>query len=300
MKRRPQGPARPLHARFAQQCLRVRCLRVMPVLIFTVTLLPATLLPARAEVKPNPYETIVERNPFGLKPPPPPADLTASVPVTPPTPPATVVLTGITSILSGPRALLEIVPGPGKPMIKPILREGERVESVEVVSINVEKNEVVIRNGTLVTNLTFKVASSTPGPATPPGALPPVLPGMPQPPAHQAAQSPFAAAQASRNAVMVAGGAQPAPVSPNNAVAGFGGVGGNGGGTDASGFRSIPSRNIRSTAPQPELPRDQQHLLIELNRVANEGRGGPPLPPTMFNPSPTPLSLPGNGGGGDQ
>src|SRR5262245_33655253 len=82
-----------------------------------------------ADAKVNPYEPIVERNPFGLKPPPPPDPDAGKPPPPPPAPLATVDLTGITSILSSKRALLEIVPGPGKPMIKPILAEGERVES---------------------------------------------------------------------------------------------------------------------------------------------------------------------------
>src|SRR5688572_1338751 len=128
---------------------------------------------AWADTSVNHYEMIVERNPFGLKPPPPPPD-PSEISKPPPTPPATVELTGITSILSSKRALFEIIPGPGKPMIKPILAEGERIESVEVVSINVDKNEVTVKNGGLVTNLTFKVAKS--GPSAPTGAVPGSIP----------------------------------------------------------------------------------------------------------------------------
>src|SRR5437763_5237458 len=80
-----------------------------------------------AEAKSNPYLTIVDRNPFGLKPPPPPADPTPPAPVVPP---AKVILTGITSLFgpSNKRALLEITEQePGKPpeTKKPILKEGE-------------------------------------------------------------------------------------------------------------------------------------------------------------------------------
>jgi len=79
------------------------------------------------EAQNNPYQAIVERNPFGLKPPPPPPDPT---PVAPVTPPGKVILTGITSMF-GPthRALLEITEqeaGKGATTRKPILREGER------------------------------------------------------------------------------------------------------------------------------------------------------------------------------
>src|SRR5881396_1588014 len=165
-------------------------------------------LPALAEATSNPYEVIVERNPFGLKPPPPPAP--------PPTnegqatPPAQVEVTGITSILSSKRVLLEIIPGPGKPMLKPILAEGERVESVEVVSINVEKNEVTIKNGPITTNLTFKVAKASPAPAPTAGLNPAAgHPIVVQP----TIQTPFSQnpAAAGRNNVIVAGGSPSAP-----------------------------------------------------------------------------------------
>src|SRR5688572_18158868 len=163
---------------------------------------------AWADTSVNHYEMIVERNPFGLKPPPPPPD-PSEINKPPPTPPATVELTGITSILSSKRALFEIIPGPGKPMIKPILAEGERIESVEVVSINVDKNEVTVKNGGLITNLTFKVAKSGPTPAVP-------VPGTIPPPA-----APTQAASSGRYNVMVGGGNtsvtpdSPAPVVPS-------------------------------------------------------------------------------------
>src|SRR4249920_1654844 len=118
------------------------------------SLLVGTCASLWADAKVNPYQAIVERNPFGLKDPPPPDPDAGKPPPPPPAPLATVELTGITSILGPPRALLEIIPGPGKPMIKPVLAEGERVESVEVVSINIQKNEVTVKIGSTVTNLT--------------------------------------------------------------------------------------------------------------------------------------------------
>jgi hypothetical protein len=124
----------------------------------------------------NPFAGIVDGNPFRLKPEPPPAP-EPTAPIAPPAPLATVEVTGITDILNSRRALLEIVPGPGKPMLKPILGEGERVESVEVVSINVARGEVMVRNGTVLTNLALKVAKA-------PAATPPtekVLGGQTQP-----------------------------------------------------------------------------------------------------------------------
>jgi len=254
---------------------------------------------AWADAKPNPYDLIVERNLFGLKPPPPPD---ANPPPGPPAaPPAQVEVTGITSILTSKRALLEIIPGPGKPMIKPILAEGERVESVEVVSIDVEKNEVTIRNGGVVTNLTFKVIKS------PPSAPAPTLAGI-VPPPHagsviaQPIQTPSSynqnPAASGRNSVMVAGGnsgaapasayppgVPPAPVSPTIgtptiATPNIPPPPPTPGGADV-GFRQIPSRNIRTTTPQGQIDPDQQRILMEANRLVHPNY--PPLPTSPLN-----------------
>src|SRR4051812_46163730 len=128
-----------------------------------------------AEAKPNPYFSIVDRNPFGLKPPPPPPDPTPVIPVVPP---AKVVLTGITSLF-GPtskRALLEITEQePGKPasVRKPILREGERDGTVEMVSIDLEKNTVHIRNSGQELDLKFEdPGKSVSTAATHPASIP--------------------------------------------------------------------------------------------------------------------------------
>ncbi len=135
-----------------------------------------------AGVSVNPFACIVDGNPFRLKPEPPPSPEPLPPPA-PPAPLATVEVTGITDILNSRRALLEIVPGPGKPMLKPILGEGERMESVEVVSINVERAEVMVRNGTILTNLPLKVAKAPT--ATPPTEK--ILGGQPQPSAASSA-----------------------------------------------------------------------------------------------------------------
>ena len=273
------------------------------------TLLAGTCASLWADAKVNPYEPIAERNPFGLKPPPPPPNPEDNAPKPPPAVLATVDLTGIVSILGPPRALLEIVPGPGKPMLKPVLAEGERVESIEVVSINIQKNEVTIKNGGTLTNLTFKVASKSGGPATPP-PQPGGLPGMvPKPAVPQPTQSSYNNQGSGRYNVMVAGGASSAtPTSTGapyggaqntGANPGYGGVNPNAatlsGGTDG-GFRSIPSRNIRSAQPEadPNVSRLQNYEEIEHNRAVNylkgqvSGKPMPPLPPTPLTPSDAP------------
>ena len=275
------------------------------------TLLAGTCASLWADAKVNPYEPIVERNPFGLKPPPPPPNPEDNVPKPPPVPLATVDLTGIINILGPPQALLEIVPGPGKPMIKPVLREGERLESIEVVSINIQKNEVIIKNGGTITNLTFKVAKSTPAAAAPPppGGLPGMAPKPPVPglPGSQPTQTSYNNQGSGRYNVMVAGGANSAAPAAAGAPSGSGqntGVNPAYGGVNPSaanlnsgtdgGFRSIPSRNMR-TAGQPEadpaVSRMQTYEEIEHNRAANylksqlTGRPMPPLPGTPITPT---------------
>jgi hypothetical protein len=290
---------------------RVNLMKRAAITLGATTLVAGTCASLWADAKVNPYDGIAERNPFGLKPPPPPPDPSENAPKPPPAPLATVDLTGILNILGPPQALLEIVPGPGKPMIKPVLREGERVESVEVVSINIEKNEVTIKNGNVTTNLTFKVAKS--GPANPAPPQPGVVPGLaPKPgvPTPAPAQTSYNQGSGRYN-VMVAGGSSAATPAATAASYGglqntagtpnYGGVNPAGatlsGGTDAV-FRSIPSRNIRSATPQPEadpaVSRLQNFEEIEHNRAVNylksqvSGRPMPPLPPTPLTPSDAP------------
>jgi hypothetical protein len=140
-------------------------------------------LPSEAETKSNPYGPIIERNAFGLRPPPPPQADTP--PPAPPVPLAKITLTGITSMFgpSSKRALLEVVEqeagkAAGTPR-KPILREGERDGSVEVLTIDVEKNIVRVRNGTVETNLTFEVVKSSPSAGVPGPAVAAVAPATP-------------------------------------------------------------------------------------------------------------------------
>lgn len=141
-----------------------------------------------ADAKPNPYLSIVDRNPFGLKDPPP---LVAPEPEKPATPPAKVILTGITSLF-GPtskRCFLEITeqePGKQASILRPILREGEQSGSVEVISIDIEKNMVRIKNSGQELDLKFEdpakmaAAQRLPGvPAPQPLAYNPAAMGSP-------------------------------------------------------------------------------------------------------------------------
>src|SRR5438094_9886998 len=113
----------------------------------------------------NPYQGIVDRNVFGLKPPPPPPK---TEPDRPPLPPIT--LTGIITILGNKRALMN-VQMPGGKLQSFILPEKEREGEIEVLEINEKagSESVTVNAFGTVTNLTFekngaKLASAPPVP----------------------------------------------------------------------------------------------------------------------------------------
>ena len=204
-------------------------------LVYALTgvLAGSTVQMVMAETKPNPYQAIVERNPFGLKPPPPPPDPT---PPAPAAPPAKVLLTGISSMF-GVRALLEITeqePGKSPTTRKPILKEGERDGSVEVLAIDVEKSLVKIRNAFETPKLTG-AAGAPPGFPGLQGAFPPPLttpvPGAP------AVFTPGNANPAARTGPTVYGNTPAAATAvPRTGLPSM---------PDNSGLRSIPTRNVR-------------------------------------------------------
>jgi len=264
---------------------------------------------ANDEGKGNPYESIVERNPFSLKPPPPPAPPDTGPPAPPP-PLATVELTGVTSIFSKKKALVEIVPGPGKPPMKLTLDEGERVDAIEVVSIDVDKAEVVINNAGSVTNISLKVAKATGAPGVPgvpgvpglPGAMPPGLVPNPPNPINPAAH--FNPNSSGKSAPMLTGGnATPAanPANPN-AVPNYGipnnyaqpNVGNPGGiytsqGAGANTTPGLINRPIRTQVQNPNAPQAQgtdpaiQYINMAVQKQTMEAKGiqMPPLPPVL-------------------
>ena len=257
--------------------------------VISALALSAAIQWAGAEPKANPYGPIIDRNPFGLKPPPPPVVETNQEPATPP---PNVKLTGISNLFAK-RALLEITeqqapvrpgqpPAPGGTVNRPILGEGEALYGVEVVAIDLEKNKVRILVGGTESELTFEPPKPS-GPA--PGGAPPP-PGRPGQP------------MASMNPNVPAAAAQPTIITPGNAQStGGGGVTIYGGGTTATpgnsgvttlggaaaavpsplgtenGLRTIPSRTIRTpNNPNPDQPVDpvQQQILMEANRLQQQ------------------------------
>src|SRR6266581_614168 len=144
-----------------------------------------------ADTSANPYQGIVDRNVFGLKPPTPiTKDTTKDTP-----PPPKITLTGITTIFHDKRALMNVAM-PAKPSEPAknqsfILAEHQREGDIEVLEIDVKTGDVKVSNfGTVVTlNLekdgaklpnapALPIAGAQPSPA---GYVPPGNPAGPPP-----------------------------------------------------------------------------------------------------------------------
>jgi hypothetical protein len=124
----------------------------------------------------NPYQGIVDRNVFGLRPPPPPP---TNEPPKPPIP--AINLTGITTILGKKMAFMTIqLPAkaaePGKPNgpTSFTLTEGERDGDIEVISIDEVAGTVKVNDFGTITNVTFGKLPPTTAPAMAggPGGIP--------------------------------------------------------------------------------------------------------------------------------
>ncbi len=134
----------------------------------------------------NPYQAIVGRNVFSLKPPTPPPDPASLIKSEPP---PKIKLQGVQTIL-GRRQVLFKVPAkpPGQPKEESfVMNEGDRQGEIEVLEINMQAESVRFRNHGQEQLLNMKddadkpiVAAPPPGP--PPGAIPGALPGVPPPP----------------------------------------------------------------------------------------------------------------------
>lgn len=188
----------------------------------------AVALSARAaaqESAENPYQSIVDRNVFALKPPPDPETLK---PPTPPPPP--IELQGISVLFGRKRVLFTVtVPGskPGQPPERKalILAEGERRDEVEVLEIDEKTGTVKFNNHGQEDIRTLAKDSSKIAAAPPPPAAPPAPGAIPSP--------------------------QPAPPTATfNPPPGAGHAGAT--------LRNIPTRPVRVTPGTPETPQPPQ------------------------------------------
>ena len=128
----------------------------------------------------GPYQGIVERNLFGLRPPPPPPDLEAANKPQP----SKITLTGITTILGRKLALMKTPPRAPKPGEQAKTEQsytlgiGERQDDIEVMEIDEVAGTVEVKNAGIVETVSFDRNGVKPtigvpgGPPTPVGVMP--------------------------------------------------------------------------------------------------------------------------------
>ncbi len=130
-----------------------------------MTILAGFPLDTSAITKGNPYEMIIARNPFGLRP----------IPRMEPPPPALppqqslpgIKITGITTLLGEPKALFQYEDqGTKKTEFPPLLAEGQSYKMLSVLQIDPENQWVRIKNGYAEMVLDFIANGVKPTPAT--------------------------------------------------------------------------------------------------------------------------------------
>ncbi len=243
---------------------------------------------SRAEVKDNPYQIIVDRNPFGLRPIPPPP--VPPDPTPPPPPPLGVAMTGITTLLGPPKVFLEFTDPQTKKVERPsALLEGDAFKGITVVSIDAENNRVKIKNGDAESWLDFEkngvkaVAGAAPAPVPHPG-----FPGIP---AAAAVPVPAGgpAVGASARGGLAGGGNAPAVAAPNfpGVVSSASGIPPRAVRTDGRGLVNDASSAAAAAAPAaaPSMTPAQAQAIIEARRLQLQQQGNPAAviqPPTAL------------------
>lgn len=268
----------------------MHCALKIVVLLLLVSLRTSVQAIPATELKET-YQPIVDRNPFGLKPPPPPQTNNPTAPVKE-KPKTEMFLTGITSI-GYPRVpkkayiMTKETAGKKEPtyysLSEGVERDGIKVLSIDdagkKVRVHTEEGEVVLSFQTHGVPPPVAPAAAKPGqPGVPgqPGAFPvpppPGVTGQPQPVTHSG---------------------QPTAAFPNPAVNTTVTPGA------SSSVRQIPSRRVRAgldagspagggafpaagggAAAQPEIDPAEQYIRMHLNKAAAEKQGMamPPLP----------------------
>ena len=237
----------------------------------------------------NPYQGIMERNIFGLKPPPPPVDPNEVKAV----PPPNIKLTGITTILGRKQALL-MVAVPAKPPTPAredsyILTEGQRDGDIEVLNIDEKAGTVKVDNRGAIQTLDFvnngvKLPGATPGAPAPPGMAPiPAMnirtpgvinPGNTPPPGGRqipTRQLRGPTMPGDSSASTYPGG--PSSVNPGNPSL-------------DTGFNANPNQAVQIPSHTAGMTSEEQAVLIELERERMQQAGDETfklMPPTQFS-----------------
>jgi hypothetical protein len=248
----------------------------------------------------NPYEPIIERNVFGLKPPVPVVDPNAEAAAK--NPPSKVLLTGITTILGNKRALMKSnpAPKPGETAKEQyyMLTEGQQEGDIEVLSIDEKAGLVRIKNQGQVVNL--DITKDAPKIAAAPVAAP--APGMPIPAPGMGALQPAGVPGGPPGfptrtlRLPTSGNAAGLPGMPGVTPAGVGGVQPQAGGVTMPGFgMASQSPGQQQINPVHQLSVEEQMLMVEVERERTKSQvtSGrlPPLPPTRYTPPGAPGSI---------
>lgn len=247
----------------------------------------------------DPFQVIIERNPFGLLPPPAPPPPPKEEPKE--EPPLDVKLSGIMSIFKPPRAMFVNTPPGAKTPEYLSVAEGEREGGIEVLvgGIDIAKGTVRVNVGGVTRTLSFE-EHGVKGAAVsgvPPGGRPVPVPrpafpsplggrvptpaaahpgqGIPRPPATLNFQRPV------RGAATV-----PQPTAPTSSFS-FPGANAGGGARITIDTR-VPQTSVQPP-PAPEVDPVVQTILIEANRIQTrqQVQAGdlPPLPSTDITPA---------------
>jgi len=277
----PPGNARPQQAesefgapsRVTRHSSLATCLS----LIVLVSTNNARATAAETDTQGNPYQAIVGRNVFGLKPPPPPPPPEDPLKKNPP---PTIKLQGVQTILGRRQVLFKL---PAKPPGQPkeesfLMNEGERQGEIEVVQIDMQTEAVKFKNHGQEQLLNMKddadkpALGAPPPPGIPPGALPGILPGVPPP---SAAFNPSAP-----GTITTIGSSKMIPQRPMRAP------------TPAGGMPMGNAVAPQASQPTPLLSREEQEIAIEVQRQHLQNQGDPTaalFPPTSLT-QPTPPS----------
>ena len=220
----------------------------------------------------NPYAPVVERNVFGLLPPP-TNDPAANLP--PPEPPPKITPNGIMSIFGRLQVLFKVAvkPLPGQPQkdASYVMSEGERQDDITVTKIDDAAGVVIFDNHGTVQELALVATPATGGAGSAPGggiAAPP----LPNNISARTLGAPVSPGGFSRGQKVATGGNPQASGLPMNLFGG-GATGGN------------------NSAPTEKLSPEAQVILMEAQRAKWKSEGNPAaaiIPPTplthLLNP----------------
>lgn len=269
-------------------------------------LLAGFSLGLHAEVKDNPYQIIIDRNPFSLKPIPPPPPPPTN-PVVDEKPQVDIKITGISTLLGAPKVFLQVQNQQTKKTEFITIMQGDPKDGLELLAVDPDAGSVRVRQADGVElDLDFEHNGVKPSGATASAVPMPPPPGGGVVPLHNPAVSPPVGANnyntPGSRAIVSGGGMNSASVATPNA--GFSGA-----------VNSMPARDLRAsmnnnvivsgngvsgstpttpTVPtMPQLSREEVMARIEAQRqilLQKEQQGLAPanmnriLPPTPYSP----------------